>query len=48
MRLIQNQKTQLTQYCSIAMLFKKIALWYSLIHDFHICDSVSQCNDGAN
>ena len=36
MRLIQNQKTQLTQYCSIAMLFKKIALWYSLLHDINV------------
>ena len=47
MRLTQNLKTQLTQYCSMILLFEK------LLCDIHcftisICDSVSQFNDGAN
>ena len=33
MRLTQNQKNQSTQYNSMVMLFKKIALWYSLLHN---------------
>ena len=32
MRLMQNKKTQQNLYCSMAMLFEKITLWYSLLH----------------
>ena len=33
MRLTQNQKYQSTQYNIMVMLFKKIDLWYSLLHN---------------
>ena len=36
MRLTQNQKFQQTQYCSMVMLLKKIALCYALLHNFHM------------
>ena len=36
MRLTQNKKAQQTQYCSMVMFFENIALWYSLLHNFHI------------
>ena len=45
--LTQNKKAQQNQYWSMVMFFKRIALWYSLLHD-SICDSVSQFDDGAN
>ena len=41
MRLTRNEKTQ---YCGMVMLSKKIASWYSWIHDFHIF-FVSQFNE---
>ena len=49
MKLIQNQKPQLNQYCSMFLLLKKNAFfkniyWFTIF----ICDSVSQFNDGTN
>ena len=35
MILTQNQKNQSTKCSSMVMLFEKIALWYSLLHNFH-------------
>ena len=36
MRLTRNQKAQQTQYYSMAILFEKTVLCYSLLHDFQM------------